>query len=194
MSPPAAEPPRVVHLETVYQGWGRYLRATIRLSDGEEVVREVQDHGRTVGVLPYDPERRTALMISIVRAPLLVAGRSEPLLECAAGGIDDASAEDAARREALEEVGVTLGDLELVAETWPSPGVSAERMSLFLAPYAAADRTGAGGGVRSEGETLTVHELPLAELWREVEAGTLADAKALILTMALHHRRPDLFD
>jgi ADP-ribose pyrophosphatase YjhB (NUDIX family) len=62
--------------------------------------------------------------------------------EACAGMISEAGqdAEATARREAYEELGVRLASLELVSRVWSSPGVSSERVSLFLAPYVAADR------------------------------------------------------
>ncbi len=41
------------------------------------------------------------------------------------------------RREALEEGGLRLGALEHVATVWSMPGVSTERMALYLAEYRA---------------------------------------------------------
>ena len=128
------------------------------------------------------------------RAPVLYAGERENLFEAPAGMIDAGeSPETAMRREAVEEAGLGLGELEPVATVWPSPGVSAERSSLFLAAYATADRTGAGGGLEGEHEAITVLELPLSELAAMADAGRLTDLKTLALTFALRLRRPELF-
>ena len=55
--------------------------------------------------------------------------------------IDPGEAPEAcARREAMEELGVRLETLEPVSRVWSSPGVSSERISLYLAPYGLADR------------------------------------------------------
>jgi 8-oxo-dGTP pyrophosphatase MutT (NUDIX family) len=99
----------------------------------------------------------------------------------------------AARREAREELGVTLSSLELVAQVWSSPGVSTERQSLFLAPYNVADRKGPGGGVAGEHEGITPIERPLAELAVAVDRRWIADAKLVTLVLALQLRRPELF-
>ena len=97
-----------------------------------------------------------------------------------AGIIDEGeTAETAARREAMEEAGVRLGALEPVGEVWTTPGISTERMSLYLAPYAAADRVGIGGGVQGEHENIKVLELPLAGLGAELAAGRIGDMKLL---------------
>jgi hypothetical protein len=90
-------------------------------------------------------------------------------------------------------VGLRLPTLEPVGAFWSMPGVSTERMHLFLAPYGEADRVGAGGGLAAEHEEIEVVETPLAELARLADAGELTDMKTFALVQALRLRRPDLF-
>jgi|SRR5579872_1303658 len=169
--------------------------SVVRLADGDGVSeREVASIGDSACVLPYDPGRKVALMVRLARAPLLFQGVETPLIEAPAGMIEPGeNAETAIRREAAEEAGVALGALEPVAICWPSPGVLAERSHLFLARYRPEDRTGVGGGLAAEHERIAVEETPIAQLWREAEAGRLADMKTLTLLMALRIRRPELF-
>jgi nudix-type nucleoside diphosphatase (YffH/AdpP family) len=182
----------LVRIETAYEGWGRYLVATIRQPDASVIRREVEDHGVAAAVLPYDAGRRTAVLVRQFRAPVFVAERTEDLLEAIAGSMEDPDAETCARREAMEEAGLRLGPLEHVVTGWAMPGISTERAALYLAPYTAADRVAAGGGA-DEDESITVVEMTLAELARMADEGTLVDFKTLILVQALRQRRPDLF-
>jgi nudix-type nucleoside diphosphatase (YffH/AdpP family) len=161
---------------------------------GETFQREVVSSGRSACVLPYDPARRVALIIRLPRAPVIWSGVTTALIEAPAGMIEEGeSAETTIRREAMEEVGLVLRELEPVAVVWPSPGVLAERSHLFLAPYAAADRQGPGGGLAEEHEGIVAEELALARLWDLAEAGGLQDMKTLTLVLALRTRHPDLF-
>ena len=73
------------------------------------------------------------------------------------------------------------------------PGVSTERMWMYLAPYTAARRTGPGGGLAGEQENITVEEHLLSDLARMADAGSLTDLKTLLLLTTLRLRRPDLF-
>jgi 8-oxo-dGTP pyrophosphatase MutT (NUDIX family) len=102
-------------------------------------------------------------------------------------------AEAAARREAYEELGVKLVSMDLVSRVWSTPGVSSERISLFLAPYVSADRVSAGGGARGEHEGITVVERPLAALAAAADQGRIEDSKLLSLVLALRLRYPELF-
>ena len=186
-------PAEILRVQPVYEGWAKYLVATVRLADGAEVAREIEDHGRAVCVLPYDPERQVALLIRLFRAPPLYAGGLSEMLEAPAGLLEEDNPEDCARREAMEETGLRLGALERVATVWSMPGLSTERMSLFIAAYKAGDRVGAGGGVAGEHENITVVEISLAELAAMAARGDLIDMKTFTLLLALKERHPDLF-
>jgi len=180
-------------VETVYQGYVTLLAATFSGPDGEVFQREIEHHGRAACVLPYDPERRTALMVNLPRAPVIWAGGPPELLEAPAGMVENEDAEDTAIREALEECGVTLTRLEPLGSPFSCPGVSSERVDLFLAAYSAADRTAPGGGVEGEHEHIGVEEVPLTLLWTWVEQRKIEDLKSLALILALKVRRPELF-
>lgn len=179
--------------DVLYEGFERHLLLTVRLPAGETRTYQVDDHGSAACVLPYDEKRRVAALVLQLRAPLLFAGEFSPLLELPSGIIDTEDAETAARRETLEESGIELGSLELVASFWSMPGISTERLNLFLAPYSAADRVAPGGGLAHEGEDITVVELPLSELARMADGGELLDLKTFAAVQTLRLRAPALF-
>jgi len=183
----------ITDARTVHDGYSRLLVATVRPPQGDSFHREIEDHGNAVAVLPYDPERRTAVLVRAMRPPVLLTAGEQELLEVPAGMIEDESAEETARREALEEAGLRLGALDHVGRVWSTPGVSTERIDLFLAPYGAADRVADGGGLASENEDITVVEMAMAELDAMLAAGAIADLKTMVLLLALKDRRPDLF-
>jgi nudix-type nucleoside diphosphatase (YffH/AdpP family) len=185
-------PPEIIATSTLHQGWCRLLKVRLR-AEGAEVEREVEDHGPAVAVLPYDPVRRMALMIRLLRAPVLLTAGLAELLEVPAGLLDESDPAETARREVREETGLHVRELEAVGSVWTSPGVSTERMELYLARYAEADRVDSGGGLASENENITVEEMPLVELWSKVEAREIRDMKTLTLVLLLHAREPQLF-
>lgn len=180
-------------IRVLHRGWNTFGMATITLPDGRTVERAIEDHGEAACVLPYDPQRRVAILVRQTRIAPRFWGAAGDMLEVPAGSIDDEVPDAAARREVLEEAGLRLGMLEPVVHAYTMPGVSTERLHLYLAPYAAADRIGAGGGLADEGEDIAVEEIPLAVLSASAAAGRLDDLKTLVLVQALQLRRPDLF-
>lgn len=181
---------QIVRIETKYQGRGRYSLATFRLAGERTLTREIEDHGRAVSVLAYDPERRKALLVRQFRGPVFLAAKQEETLEAIAGIVEEADPAATARREALEEAGLKLGNLELVATVWTMPGFSTERADLYLAPYGPSDL---GGERLDEDAAITVVELPLSELARMADEGSISDVKTLALAQTLRLRRPELF-
>ena len=185
---------KILSSKLVHDGWLKLRVATLSGDDGKAFKREIEDHGRAVAVLPYDPDRRTALLVQLPRAPVLYCGQASDFLEVPAGILEEGEApEDCARREAHEEVGVDLHALESAGSVWSMCGISTEKMELFLAPYRAADRTGAGGGLAAEHENITVVEVPLAQLAALADRNALADMKTLALLQTLRIRHPRLF-
>lgn len=83
----------------------------------------------------------------------------------------------AALRELLEETGYAAECIELVMTGASCSGITSERMTLFRA--LGLHRIGKGGGV--EHEDITVHEIPIADVvkWLEAKAaiGILIDPK-----------------
>jgi len=194
MSSGVIDKAEIVSSTLQYRGWASLLLANVRLGDGRMVARVIEDHGDAACVLPYDPERRIALLVRQLRTPTLYAAGIATLIEAPAGLID--AGEDgatAATREAMEEVGLRLTALEPVARVWTMPGVSAERMSLFLGAFSRADRVAQGGGVATEHEDIEVIEMPLAELAAMADGGTLTDLKTFTLVQTLRVKRPELF-
>ena len=185
--------PAIAALDLRHERWARMFVATVRLPDGSTTLRDIEDHGQAVAVLPYDPERRVALLVRQFRAPPFhVAGEAD-MLETPAGRLDESDPAACARREAMEEVGLRLGELEPVLVTWTMPALSTEPGHLFFAPYRAADRVAAGGGLAAEHEGITVVEVPLARLAAMADDGTLAELKLFALVQTLRLRRPELF-
>jgi nudix-type nucleoside diphosphatase (YffH/AdpP family) len=184
---------RIVDTKVLFEGWTKFLAVTLQQPDGRSAQRAVLDHGASVCVLPYDPDRGLALVVRQIRVPLLYLGCRERLMEAIAGRVEDEQPQQTVRREAMEEAGLRIRDLEHLATCWSSPGVSTERFHLYLASYSSDDRIGSGGGA-DEFEGITVREIALSELAQSADEGRLTDTKTLVLVQSLRLRRPDLFN
>ncbi len=106
-----------------------------------------------------------------------------------------ASAEAAARRECREEIGVAPRALLRVFSYLPTPGVTDERCTLFLALVDSAE-VPARAGLADETEATHPFTVPVAEALAAVEAGTagnlfLISAPAMVCAQPCPHRRID---
>ncbi|WP_224406841.1 NUDIX hydrolase [Afifella sp. IM 167] len=177
---------KIISRRTAYDGWNRLEEVTVASGTGEHR-REIITHGDAASLLPYDPERRMALLVRQLRAPLLARSEGDGwVLEACAGIIDPGETpREAALREGEEELGVRLGGAEHLASVYPAPGCLDELAHLYLAVYEPADRIGEGGGNDHEGEEIEVIEMPLDDLYRLMRERKIIDAKTLIMAQAL---------
>ncbi len=123
------------------------------------------------------------------RFPVYVNGHPDGMLvETAAGLLDQDDPVTAIRREAAEELGVTIGELQHVFNVWMSAGSVTEQLHFYAAPYTPADRTSAGGGLADDGEDIEVLELDVDRALHQIGTGEIADAKTVMLLQwaALH--------
>jgi nudix-type nucleoside diphosphatase (YffH/AdpP family) len=177
---------RIRHVEVTSDGWHVLRRTTFEFHgrDGAWTTqqRETYDRGNGATILLYDPQARTLLLSRQFRFPAYVNDHPDGLLiETAGGLLDDDSSEDAIRREAAEELGVTVGELRHLFDLYMSPGSVTERVHFFAAPYSQADLTGAGGGVEEEGEEIEAVTVGYDEAITMIDDGRIVDGKTVIL-------------
>jgi ADP-ribose pyrophosphatase len=104
-------------------------RDTVRMPDGDEVARDILEHPGAVAVLALDEAGRV-LLIRQYRHPV---GR---LLWEIPAGLRDVAGEPThvtAERELLEEAGYRAAEWHALVDFFPSPGISTERVRVFLA-------------------------------------------------------------
>jgi ADP-ribose pyrophosphatase len=113
-------------------GFYSYERYRVKL-DGATIVRDAMRVGRVVVILPVDLDRQEIVLIRQFRLGAHLALGSGELVELPAGRVE--AGEDvtgAARRECLEETGLTPQPLVQLFDLMPSPGSSDEHMFFFL--------------------------------------------------------------
>lgn len=175
----------VLEKTTGYDGYFRIDVYTVRyrLHDGgwsKPVKREVFERGHAAAVIPYDPVCDAVVLIEQFRIGAIGAPGRPWLLEIVAGIIEAGeSAEEVARREALEEAGCTLLDLVPICDYLSSPGGASERVSLFCGRVDASE-VGGIHGVDEEGEDIRAFVLPFDKALREIMARPVQVASLMI--------------
>lgn len=126
---------------------------------------ETWRRGKAAAVLPYDPAADVVVLIEQFRFPALVAGIAPVLVELPAGLVDDGeSPEQAARREMVEEMALTVGELRHIGSYLLSPGGADEICELYLGRVTAPATDGGGiaghAGMAAEDEDIRVRVWP----------------------------------
>ena len=143
--------------------------------------RETYDRGNAAVILPYNPERRTVVLVKQFRYPAYVNGYDELMIEAVAGLLDDESPENRIRAEAEEEAGYRLRDVRKIFESFMSPGSVTEKLHFFVAEYEPDMKIGDGGGLRDEGEDIEVIEPTIDEALAMIADGRIKDGKTIML-------------
>lgn len=176
----------LIQHDTVFQGYYRMDRYQLRHRqyDGNwsrPITREVLERGHAAAVLPYDPVEDKVILIEQFRTGAYAHGADPWQIEIIAGIIDpNQSAEQVARREALEEAGCELfGELIPIMDYYMSPGAVSEYMSLFCA---ACDSKLVSGfhGLDDEDEDIRVLAVPLQRALSLLKAGKIRNSPAII--------------
>lgn len=171
--------------EAVFEGFFKVERLSLRhrlfRGDWSPVFqRELFIRPDATCVLPYDPDRDEVVLIEQFRAGALGREQVPWLLELVAGIHDkDEDPVEVARREAEEEAGLTLGEVEPVLSYLVSPGGSDEFVHLYCGRV---DAAGAGGihGLDEENEDIRVHVMPAQQAIDLIGTTRVNNAAALI--------------
>jgi ADP-ribose pyrophosphatase len=186
---------KILARETIFDGYHRLemLRVQPRSLKHEgwtaEMEREVFFGKPIAVVLLYIPETDEILLNQQFRLGAMLAGCENPFMyECAAGAVDPGeTAENAARREAHEETGCDVVDLEFVGKTYSSPGCMAEEFQMYIGRIAKAE-SGIFGH-EHEGEEIKTHLLPYAKVMEMLDGGQIPNVtSSMILYWFARHR------
>ncbi len=177
-----------------YDGFIRIERADLAFEkfSGEmsAAVRRFRYHrGDVAAVMIYDSDRDRVLLIRQFRYAVHARTGDGWLIECVAGIQEkEESIQTGARREVLEETGLKLAGLELLAEYFPSPGGCSDKIHLFLGTLEDPERSLGVHGVAQEGEDIQASWVPLSQALEMARTGQIQDAKTLIGLHMLERR------
>lgn len=194
---PGPDDVQILRREQCFSGFYRLERLHLRHRQfngamGAELSRELFVRHDAVCVLPYDPCLDRVVLIEQFRVGALGKASNPWLIELVAGLIDtDEQPEEVARREAIEEAGLELGELWPVTRYFPSPGGSDEQVHLFVGR---CDSQNAEGifGLAEEGEDIRVHVWTLQQALQAVRDGCIDNAASIIALQWLALNRDDV--
>lgn len=145
------------------------------------VVRRLNlNRGQAVAVLIYLKDKDSFVLIRQFRFAVFEDGQSGWIDEIVAGVVDEESPEACARRECLEEAGYELEELEHIATIYTSPGITTEKVHLYLGSTDSSKKTADGGGVESENEDIQIVEWSRKEALQKLLNKEIEDGKTIL--------------
>jgi ADP-ribose pyrophosphatase len=142
----------------------------VLMPNGKLLSRQILEHNGAVVIVPRISKNRFIL----IRQFRFATGGW--IWEFPAGGVElGETARRAAARELIEEVSMKPGKLTEIISFYPTPGVSAEKMRIFL-----AENLTPAVAEKDEDEDLEVHEFSLETIGRMIERREIIDGKTIV--------------
>jgi ADP-ribose pyrophosphatase len=176
----------ILQQQTLYRGFVQVESVTLRhrlfatRKFSASINREIVRRREAAGVFVHDPHLKKFLLIEQFRAGAMNLADTPWQLEIIAGLIDAGEdAETCLKREALEEAGCHIEQLQFVSRYHPSTGASDEIFNFYVAT---ADLSHCGGihGEVSENEDIKVHLFDYEQLEALCQQGYFRNAPLII--------------
>ncbi|OCG74078.1 ADP-ribose diphosphatase [Gilliamella sp. Nev6-6] len=150
-------------------------------SMSEVVTREILERGNAVVLLAYDAKCDKVVLIEQVRIAAIETQDSPWMLELIAGMMDhvNESLEDVARREAMEEAGITIGRCKPIISYLASPGGLTEQLHILVGEVDSSTAKGIHG-LAEESEDIKVHVVSRSQAYQWIEDGIINNAASII--------------
>lgn len=162
---------KVIHKKTLFSKAPIFLvDCKIQTPSGKILRRQILEHPGCVVIIPRTDSGKY-ILVKQYRFPI-----KKWLWEFPAGGKEpDESILAAATRELMEEIGMKPGRLQKLLAYYPTPGVSAEKMHVFL-----ATRLKPQWAPKDEDEDFKLGEFSLAEITTMIRNRKIVDGKTII--------------
>lgn len=165
------EEEKTMKSEKIYDGRILGLRVdTVELPNMRYSKREIVEYPGAVAIVAITDEKEV-LLVKQYRKPI-----EKFLLEIPAGKLEiNEEPRETAKRELKEETGYEAGKLEYLFEFYPSPGITTEKMHIFLA-------TDLIKGERNleKGEYIENSSMKFEDIFLKIKRGEIADGKTII--------------
>lgn len=176
---------QVIAKESCFDGFLKLARYRLRHSLfaggwSPVIERERLEYLNSAAAILYDAVRDRIVMVEQFRIGALEHGIGAWTLEPVGGVLEmGEDASEVVRREAMEEAGCRISNLEPIGAYHVSPGTSADRVRLFCGRV---DATPAGGihGLSEEGEDTRVVIMDPEQAMGELYSGRINTSAAII--------------
>lgn len=166
---------KMKNAEDIFEGKILHVQKhTVILPNGNEASREIIRHIGAVCVIPVTDDGKVIIERQF-RYPI-----NSVITEIPAGKLDAATEDrlDAAKRELLEETGITADEWIDMGIYYPAAAYSDEKITMYL-----AKGLHKGQQKLDDDEFLNIEEIPLSDLVKQVMSGEITDGKTQVAVL-----------
>ena len=172
-------------IKRIYQGFINLLSFTCKFErSGHTHTQEIiaVDRQEVVAILPYDPSRDEVVLIDEHR-PILALKNHPTLVTGIPAGLCEPHEDKvhSARRELKEETHLEAIELHHIKSYWATPGISTERIHLYIAIVDLSQFKPCNTGQAAEGEHIYCYKMTRADL-EQASLSKLDNALTLMAT------------
>lgn len=138
------------------------------------------ERGQAVAVLIYLRDKKSFILVRQFRYAAYISSDSGWLDEVAAGVLEDDDPIACAKRECVEETGYVIDEFDKIGYVYSTPGITTERIHLFIGYCNSADKKFEGGGLDAEHEDIKIIEIPKNQAYKKAAQGKFKDSKTVL--------------
>ncbi|MEJ2544537.1 MAG: NUDIX domain-containing protein [Calditrichaceae bacterium] len=138
------------------------------------------ERGEAVAVLIYLQDRESFILVRQFRFAVHVSSDSGWIDEIVAGVLEDDNPLECAKRECIEETGYEINKFDKIGYIYATPGITSERIHLYIGYCNSWDKKYEGGGLDTEHEDIKIIELPKAQAYTKAAQGEFKDGKTIL--------------
>lgn len=138
------------------------------------------ERGEAVAVLIYLQDKDSFVLVRQFRYAVYAAGEIGWIDEIVAGVMEEQNPLQCARRECIEEAGYEINEFEKIGKIFVSPGITTERIHLYIAFCNSDDKKFSGGGLDHEHEDIMILEISRQEAYQKLMNGEFSDGKTIL--------------
>ena len=138
------------------------------------------ERGQAVAVLIYLQDKESFILVRQFRFAVHVSSDTGWIDEIVAGILEDDDPVACAKRECVEETGYTIDKLDKIGFVYSTPGITSERVHLYIGYCNSGDKKFEGGGLDTEHEDIQIIEISKEKAYQKAAKGEFKDGKTIL--------------
>ena len=146
----------------------------------EPVRRLNLERGQAVAVLIYLQDKESFVLVRQFRYAAFISSDTGWIDEIVAGVLEGDNPIECAKRECIEETGYDIDKFDKIGFVYSTPGITSERVHLYIGYCNSYDKKFEGGGLDTEHEDIQIIEISKDEAYKKTARGEFKDGKTIL--------------